>query len=93
VFLVNSRYPYFRDTYSLLKKIFPKPEGCQVTSIVIEYALLLPKLQSYFAKFLHLLSSIALVYSTRPPVLDFIYFTRYYLIMDNTIVLTYFLFR
>ena len=34
---------------------------------------LLPKLQGYFAKFLHLCSSIALVYSTYPPVLDFIY--------------------
>lgn len=69
MFLVNSRYPYFRDTYSLLKKIPLRFENLKTISVVIEYALLLPKLQSYFAKFLHLLSSIALVYSTRPPVL------------------------
>ena len=43
--------------------------------VSFQNALLIPKLQSYFAKFLHLLSSIALVYSTHPPVLDFIYFT------------------
>jgi len=34
--------------------------------------LLIPKLQSHFAEFLQLYSSIALVYSTRPPVSDFI---------------------
>jgi len=42
----------------------------------VTQVLLLPKLQSYFAKFLQLCSSIALVYSTHPPVLDFIYLTR-----------------
>jgi len=35
-------------------------------------ALLIPKLQSHFAEFLQLYSSIALVYSTHPPVSDFI---------------------
>jgi len=54
-------------------------------------ALLIPKLQSYFAKFLHLLSPIALVYSTHPPVLDFIYFTGPQHSQGPT-VLTYFLF-
>ena len=35
--------------------------------------LLLPKLQSYFAEFLQLLSLIAVIYSTNPPVSVFIY--------------------
>jgi len=90
VFLVNSRYPYFRDTYIILVLIIM---NCFIQFLRIhKHALLLPKLQSYFAKFLHLHSSIALVYSTRPPVLDFIYFTRYYLLPSNTFALPYFLF-
>ena len=41
---------------------------------IVRYApvLLIPKLQSQFAEFLQLYYSITLVYSTRPPVSDFI---------------------
>jgi len=69
VFLVNSRYPYFRDT----NQIFYRTMKITVLKIKFWKAALLPKVQGYFAKFLHLRSFIALVYSTHPPVLDFIY--------------------
>ena len=69
MFLVNSRYPYFRDTNQTLYLMVKITKG----EIKFWKAPLLPKLQGYFAKFLHLRSFIALVYSTHPPVLDFIY--------------------
>ena len=40
--------------------------------IFLKVVLLIPKLQSNFAEFLQLYYSIALVYSTYPPVSDFI---------------------
>ena len=42
----------------------------------ITVVLLIPKLQSHFAEFLQLYYSIALVYSTHPPVSDFIRSTK-----------------
>ena len=64
VFLLNSRYLLFYEIVASSLKIKHNTT-----------TLLIPKLQSYFAEFLQLLSLIAVIYSTNPPVSVFIYFS------------------